>query len=245
MNTAATALLTDLYQLTMAHAYYELGMHETAVFELFTRRLPPSRRFLVAAGLAQIVEYLERLHFTASELEFLASTGLFPTNFLGGSDVQIILSGNLDEYRIAARLAADTPVNAFAVGTNLDVSADAPAMDMAYKLEEYAGQPRLKRSPGKLTWPGAKQVFRARDSQGRMRGDLIALADEDQPGEPLLREVMRDGHRVGTLPQLVAIREYCGNRVAELPVALRRLEEGDAGYEVEVSLKVRTLAARV
>jgi len=52
-------LLTDLYELTMARAYHELGMQETAVFELFVRRLPPTRRFLIAAGLEQVVEYLE------------------------------------------------------------------------------------------------------------------------------------------------------------------------------------------
>ena len=59
MSYPQSALLTDLYQLTMAHAYFEFGMHETAVFELFVRRLPRARRFLVAAGLEQIVEYLE------------------------------------------------------------------------------------------------------------------------------------------------------------------------------------------
>src|SRR5882724_3455685 len=76
------ALVTDLYQLTMAHAYFKLGMRDTAVFELFVRRLPQSRQFLLAGGLTQIVEYLETLQFTAADLEFLANTRLFPADFL-------------------------------------------------------------------------------------------------------------------------------------------------------------------
>src|SRR5690606_32139267 len=65
------------------------------------------------------------------------------------SDVQIVLSGSLDEYEIARLLAAGTPVDAFGIGTRLDVSEDAPSLDLAYKLEEYAGRARRKRSPGK------------------------------------------------------------------------------------------------
>ena len=53
MLSVGEALLTDLYQLTMAQAYFELGMKGTAVFELFVRRLPETRSFLLAAGLEQ------------------------------------------------------------------------------------------------------------------------------------------------------------------------------------------------
>ena len=117
-------------------------------------------------------------------------------------DLQIILSGGLDEHRIERMLAAGTPVDAFGVGTNLDVSTDAPALDMAYKLQEYAGRARRKRSPGKATWPGCKQVFRAYDAVGAPIGDCIALVDEPIAGTPLLREIMRAGRRVVDLPQL-------------------------------------------
>jgi nicotinate phosphoribosyltransferase len=78
MNPAESMLLTDLYQLTMVHGYYELGMQDTAVFELFVRELPPTRRFLIAAGLEQVIEYLEALQFTPADLEFLASLNTFP-----------------------------------------------------------------------------------------------------------------------------------------------------------------------
>ena len=70
-----SALLTDLYQLTMLQAYFDLGMTETGVFEFFVRRLPEQRNFLLAAGLAQAVEYLQTLRFSAEDLDALATTG--------------------------------------------------------------------------------------------------------------------------------------------------------------------------
>lgn len=69
-----SVLLTDLYQLTMLDAYYRLGMEKPAVFEFFVRRLPQARNFLVAAGLEQVLDYLESVRFTPAELDWLAST---------------------------------------------------------------------------------------------------------------------------------------------------------------------------
>ena len=82
MKTVREALLTDLYQLTMAQAYFELGMRDNAVFELFVRRLPETRRFLLAAGLEQALEYIEGLRFTAEDIGFLATLGRFRADFL-------------------------------------------------------------------------------------------------------------------------------------------------------------------
>lgn len=64
MNPANSALLTDLYQLTMLQGYHDAGMAKTAVFEFFVRRLRPGRGFLLAAGLEQSLDYLEQLHFS-------------------------------------------------------------------------------------------------------------------------------------------------------------------------------------
>ncbi len=82
MPGSAGALLTDLYQLTMAQAYFREGMADTAVFELFVRRLPPTRRFLLAAGLERALEFIGAFRFTAAELEFLAAQGSFAQPFL-------------------------------------------------------------------------------------------------------------------------------------------------------------------
>jgi nicotinate phosphoribosyltransferase len=67
-----SGLLTDLYELTMAAGYFEAGKsEEKATFELSIRRLPPSRNFVLVAGLAQVVEYLQDLRFTDGELDYL------------------------------------------------------------------------------------------------------------------------------------------------------------------------------
>src|SRR5687767_5764354 len=79
---ASSVLLPDLYQLTMAHAYFRQGMRDTAVIALFVRRLPKSRRCLLSAGLARVLEYLQPLRFSGDELPFLASTNAFPANFI-------------------------------------------------------------------------------------------------------------------------------------------------------------------
>jgi len=75
-------LLTDLYQLTMLEAYFAEGMDRSATFEFFVRALPPNRNFLIAAGLAEVVEYLSDLAFSPDELLFLAQTGRFQSSFL-------------------------------------------------------------------------------------------------------------------------------------------------------------------
>jgi len=77
-----SVLLTDLYELTMLQAYFDAGMNETASFELFVRALPAHRNFLMAAGLEQVVDYLEQLRFSSDELSSLSRTGRFSTPFL-------------------------------------------------------------------------------------------------------------------------------------------------------------------
>src|SRR5438445_10634796 len=77
MNQSSSALLTDLYQLTMLQGYLEQRMEGTAVFECFVRTLPPRRGFLVAAGLEQALSYLETLRFTSWALDWLAKSGRF------------------------------------------------------------------------------------------------------------------------------------------------------------------------
>ena len=81
MNLLSSPLLTDLYQLTMLQAYYEAGMTEQAVFELFVRKLPRGRNFFVAAGLEQAIEFLDGLRFTEEELAWIRASGLFKPEF--------------------------------------------------------------------------------------------------------------------------------------------------------------------
>ena len=78
---------------------------------------------------------------------------------------------------------ADAPIDGYGIGTSLTTSSDVPALDCAYKLQEFAGTPRRKKSEGKATWPGRKQVYRTFDAEGRMSGDVLGLADEPGEGE--------------------------------------------------------------
>jgi nicotinate phosphoribosyltransferase len=183
----------------------------------------------------------------------------------GLGDVSVFASGNLDEHRIEALLAAGAPIGGFGVGTALDTSADVPSLDAVYKLQSYAGQPRRKRSEGKATWPGAKQVWREFDAAasgadaapGLMRRDHLSLAAEApprcaaSPPRPLLQPVLRQGKRVADLPGLAEIRAHHAEQLRVLPPALRSLEPseptelGEPLYPVEVSAALRELARRL
>src|SRR5512142_508832 len=82
MRALSTPLLTDLYELTMLQAYYERGMEACAVFELFVRKLPAGRNFLLAAGLEQALAFVEELRFGEDELAWVERSRLFRPAFL-------------------------------------------------------------------------------------------------------------------------------------------------------------------
>jgi nicotinate phosphoribosyltransferase len=121
-------------------------------------------------------------------------------------------------------LPAGAPIDAFGVSTSLTTSSDVPALDCAYKLQEYAGLPRRKHSSGKATWPGRKQVSRQFGSDGRMAGDLISVETDKQPGQPLLEMMMQGGQRIRPSPPLSEIRDRAAHSLEQLPELLRRLE---------------------
>ena len=163
----------------------------------------------------------------------------------GHGGVGIFASGGLDEDEIAALEAAGAPIDGYGVGTSLTTSSDAPALDCAYKLMAYAGQARRKLSPGKATWPGAKQVFRRIGPGGEMAGDLVALDGEEDAtggGAPLLSPVMAAGRRLAPSPALGAVRARCAAGLAALPAAVAA-REAPAPYPVEISAALRALAA--
>ena len=440
MNTASETLLTDLYELTMAQAYLAQEMTGIAVFEFFIRKLPSRRNFFMAAGLEQVLTYLETFHFAERDLDWLAQTGnftpstlaalramrftgdvhampegtvFFPhepilritaplpqaqlvetrvmnllnfqtmvaskacrsvmvaegrplidfglrrshgaeagllaarasylagfagtSNVLAGArfgmptygtmahafvqahhdeaeaflhiaqaqprnvvllidtydteaaaekvvalatslknqgisihgvrldsgdladhaqkvrlildrggltDTKILASGNLDEERVEALLKSGAPIDRFAVGTAMTTSADAPYLDCAYKLQEYAGRPCRKRSEGKATWPGRKQVYRRLGRDGRLDGDIITIEGETRPGLPLLQPVMQNGRRLAPSPSIETIRDHARLALAELPDTLRRLDQA-APYDVRIAEALEQLAQQV
>ena len=76
------ALFTDLYELTMAQAYFKKGMNETGYFEVFVRHLPEHWGFFVMAGLPEVQDYLREFRFADGDIEYLRSTGRFERDFL-------------------------------------------------------------------------------------------------------------------------------------------------------------------
>jgi nicotinate phosphoribosyltransferase len=147
----------------------------------------------------------------------------------GLTPAQILVSGDLNEWRIAEIVTAGAPVDAFGVGTELGVIADAPALGGVYKLAEYAGRGRAKRSVAKETMPGRKQVWRLDDFT-----DVIELADAHiEAARPLLELVMRDGRPTwsGTLADA---RARCATSIAALPEDLRDLAPQHPGAPARV-----------
>jgi nicotinate phosphoribosyltransferase len=176
----------------------------------------------------------------------------------GLQDVSIFASGNLDEYRIQDLVQAGAPIDAFGVGTAMVVSADAPALDVAYKLTEYKGVPRLKTSPDKLTLPGRKQVFRALNAGGGFYADLIGLADEGittvshefkpAPAEVvmLLERVFSGGRRLAPRPSLAESRERLLESMAKLDQRYKDLNKPET-YPVKTTaaLNATLISARL
>jgi nicotinate phosphoribosyltransferase len=157
---------------------------------------------------------------------------------------RIFASGDLDEWKIAALVAAGVPIDAFGVGTRLATSFDEPAVGGVYKLvelqSERAVRGRVKASPGKATFPGRKQVWRRSDASGGYVGDVISAADEPAPaeGEPLLTRVMRGGAPGQTAPPLTEVRERCRALAGKLPATVMQLEPGPA-YPVRFSDRLK------
>ncbi len=157
---------------------------------------------------------------------------------------QIIVSGDLDEWKIRSLVAAGAPIDTYAVGTALATSEDAPALGGVYKLVEIEGpdgmRPVLKRSVGKSTRPAAKQVWRVLERGAAMR-DVVALVTEPPPDEAgaLLQPVMRKGTRIAESSALAELRGGSADKIAMMPRSLRELEPNDE-YPVEFSPALRS-----
>jgi nicotinate phosphoribosyltransferase len=159
----------------------------------------------------------------------------------GLHEARIMVSGDLDEYRVRELLAAGAPIDAFGVGTQISVSADAPSLSGVYKMVEMeiGGIKRYtaKYSDDKSTIPGAKQIFRD------VARDVVARSGECGRGEALLRPVILGGHLVEPLPTLDQARERARESVARLSPALRQLETTEP-WPVIYSRELRALMER-
>lgn len=159
----------------------------------------------------------------------------------GFRHTQIILSGDLDEYRISSLIASAVPVDLFGVGTQLGTSADSPYLGGVYKLVEDRHGPKIKLSTGKVTLPGRKQVHRF-IANAQIERDVISLREESfDDSFPLMRQVMKSGERIDDRETLQQMQERCLGAIQKLPPRLKELETtGD--YEVGLSDGLDALA---
>jgi len=243
---------------TMAHSYVSAFPREIDAFRAFPRSFPARTTLLLdtydtltAARKAVVVakemetrgQRLAGVRLDSGDLFALSKQVRRVLDDAGLAYVKIFVSGGLDERSIEQYLAAGAPIDAFGVGTRMNVSADQPYLDMAYKLVEYDGRPVLKSSAGKGTWAAQKQVYRRLRSGEAFAGDVIALREEPAPPgtvEILLRSVMERGRLLASHPALPIIRDYCAAQVASLPEDLRGLS-GTATYPVSYSERLASL----
>jgi nicotinate phosphoribosyltransferase len=241
---------------TMAHSYIQVHDNEKQAFEDFARARPEGVILLIdtydtEAGARKVVALAPKLkadgiairgvRIDSGDLTAMARKVRRILDDGGLNDAIILVSGGVNEDVLQVMMREKAPIDGFGIGVSLDVSTDVPALDCAYKLQEYAGKPRRKLSEGKVTWPGRKQVWRTYDTEGCMRGDILSLETDKQPGEPLIEPVLRQGKRLAAAPTLAQIRERAARELARLPESLRRLEAYD--YPVTISEALKALAA--
>jgi nicotinate phosphoribosyltransferase len=241
---------------TMAHSFVQIHDDESAAFENFARSRPDGVIFLIdtfdtVAGARKVVALTPRLRsegvsvrgvrIDSGDMIAMSRKVRRILDDGGLSDVIILVSGGVDEDFIAKVVESGAPIDGFGVGSSLDSSTDAPTLDCAYKLQEYRGKPKRKLSEGKVTWPGRKQVWRKRDADGRISGDVLTLESAPRDGESLTVPVMKSGQRTRPAPTLDEIRSRAAAELARLPEPLRGLKPARP-YPVEISPELERLA---
>jgi nicotinate phosphoribosyltransferase len=219
---------------TMAHSYVEAFESEQEAFRAYAQDYPARITFLVDTydtihGVERAVAVIRELGLQESlairldsgDLAELARQARDILNRASLQQVRIFASGGLDEHDVDRLVRSGAPIDAFGVGTRLGVSADAPYLDTVYKLVAYGDRPVAKLSPGKVTAPGAKQVFRRPGL-----ADVVATRNEPAPegSTPLLEPVMRAGRRTEPAATLKEARARFEADLKALPPGATALE---------------------
>jgi nicotinate phosphoribosyltransferase len=245
---------------TMAHSYIQAFDDEKDAFRRFLRAYPDAVLLVdtydIKKGVERVIDLAREMgsgfrvsgvRLDSGDLAREAREVRVMLDRAGLNRVQIFVSSSLDEYAIERLLASGAPIDGFGVGAHMATSSDAPVLDTAYKLVEYAGRPKLKLSESKSTLPGRKQILRQKTS-GKAVRDVIGLRSEELSGEPLLIPVMSKGRRIQPAEPLDICRNRCCAELKSLPDELLSLSKADAPYPVEVSAgleRLRMVAANL
>ncbi len=250
-NVLAGALYGIPVTGTMAHSWVQAHATELGAFHAWCVSHPASTLLVdtydTLQGVRNVVRlardlgpnfHVRAIRVDSGDLLDLSRQSRALLDEAGLGHVRIFASGGLDEHDVHRLVASGAPIDGYGVGTAMTVSSDVPALDCAYKLVEYDGRPTLKLSPGKVSLPGRKQVFR------EATGDVIArFGEPPEGGRPLLEEVMRAGRRVRRAPRLTDARRRAAEELARLPQSLRALEPAAGDWAVAPSASLRRLSA--
>ena len=244
---------------TMAHSYIEAFSGDLAAFSAYSETFPDNSIFLidtyntidgakhavtVAKQMKQKGHSLIGVRLDSGDMVDLSQKVRKIFDDAGLSDVKIFASSGFDEFKIAKVIAEGAKIDAFGVGTKVGVSADAPYLDVVYKMVHFKDRDVRKLSPGKITLAGEKQVFRKSDPNGRYMEDIIGLRDDivDQ-GTPLLKKVMENGELLQPHPPLQAIQKSFKKNFALLDDRYKSILEYNA-YPVKLSKHLKMLQER-
>jgi nicotinate phosphoribosyltransferase len=247
---------------TMAHSYVSAFGDELEAFRAYARAHPDATVLLldtydtvagahkavtVARELAAKGHRLAGVRIDSGDLEALSRAVRQVLDAGGAKGVPIVASGGMDEHDVARLVAAGAPIDAFGLGTRIDTSADAPSLDLVYKLVRVDDRDVLKLSTGKESWVGPKAVHRWLAPDGSFLRDRLAAADEPAPPESvsLLEPVMSEGQLLRSHPPLDEIRARAAAQLAALPGPVRRLSDiGEYPMEISPLLRERQAKAR-
>lgn len=233
---------------TMAHSYIQAHENEAEAFRNFADLYPQTVLLVdtydTMKGVYNVIDLAKSMgsdfkvravRLDSGDLGELSRKTRQALNSAGLDKVEIFASGGLDEDAIHELLRSGAPIDGFGVGTSMGVAEDAPSLDMAYKLCEYAGKGKLKLSSGKPILPGRKQIFRV-EKNGEVLRDTIALKNEKLPGRALLKKVMIKGEKVPEEKvELADMRKHAQQEIKGLPGRLRKISPASPPFLVEVS----------
>jgi len=245
---------------TMAHSFVMFFDKEIDAFRAFTKTFPKTsvllidtyddlagaeKAAIIAKELEEKAHRLSAVRIDSGDLVEISQKVRELLDEKGLNYVKIFASGDLDEYKVERLLSAGAKIDAFGVGTRMSTSEDRPYVDVIYKLCEKMDktgrfEPTMKLSKGKITLPGRKQVLRCTDNKSYFVKDVIALADEQCNGEPLLVKVIEKGEIVYHLPTLEAIRKRALENLSKLPEKYKRLRKAPR-YPVELSQALKRM----
>ena len=246
---------------TMAHAFIQAHDSETEAFRRFAYSLPNNTIFLIdtydiAEGARKVIQLAPELkqhgvtikgvRIDSNNLGEQAQIVRELLDEAGLTEVKIMCSGDIDEYKAAELVASNAPIDGMGIGTKLDTCFDMPFLNCAYKMQEYADKPRCKYSAFKQTYPGKKQVYRYYDDKGLMSHDVITTADDSQQtGYPLLKPVMHNGKRCIELPSLNTLRQRVNQQMDQLPSIYKLINKRREAYPVKLSSSLWNLTNQV